>query len=82
MTPRELRLFAEVYNKRMEAEQERRHQEIYISASLISNFVWAKKKPTYEQVFKKKKKAMTDEEMYQAVKALNFAFGGEDLSQS
>lgn len=79
MTPRQLLLHAEAYNQRLEYEQECKRQEIYTTALLISNFVWAKKKkPTYEQIFQKKKEQMTDEQMFRQVLALNAKFGGID----
>lgn len=71
----------EGYNSRVTIEQEQKRQEIYVSALLISQFVWAKgKRPSYEKVFgsKANHEEMTDEEMLRKVEALNAMFGGID----
>lgn len=71
----------DAHNDKIKLEQEQRRQEIYVSALLISQFVWAKgKRPSYEKVFggKPKQKEMTDEEMLRKVEALNAMFGGFD----
>lgn len=80
MTPHEFSIYADAYSKRIENEAEQKRQELYVSAMLISNFVWAKKRPTYEKVFgaPKKKKEMSDEAMLQMAQALNAMFGGTD----
>lgn len=71
----------DAHDDKIKLEQEQRRQEIYVSALLISQFVWAKgKRPSYEKVFgvKPKQKEMTDEEMLRKVEALNAMFGGID----
>lgn len=79
MTPREFAVFAEGYSQNREDEQERRMQEIYTSALLISRFVWCKgQPPSYEKVFGCRKAAMSDEEMLKTAEALNAMFGGSD----
>lgn len=79
MTPREFSSVVDAYNRKTEDEQEQRLHEMYISALLISSFVWAKKPPTYEQLFGKlRQKEMTDEQMLRKVEALNAMFGGSD----
>ena len=52
MTPREFAAAVEAYKNKLEQEQEQRRQEIYVSALLVSRFVWAKKVPPYERVFR------------------------------
>ena len=58
--------------------------EIYLSAYLTAGFAGIlfsgkrAKLPTYEHVFNKKKKAMTDDEMLKMVIAFNAALGGTD----
>ena len=50
---------------------------IYNMAALIRSAVWSKHMPKYSSVFpEKKKKEMTDDEMYRSVLGLNSAFGG------
>ena len=79
MTPREFSSVVDAYNRKTEDEQEQRLHEMYISALLISRFVWAQKPPTYEQLFGKlRQKEMTDEQMLRKVEALNAMFGGSD----
>ena len=65
---------ANSYSKRKENEQ----KESIMQAYLISRWVWAKK-VNIDKVLNgnKKKKAMTDDEMLEKVKALNAIFGGE-----
>lgn len=84
MTPCELSVFVDAYNKNTEEEQEQRMQEIYTSALLISRFVWCKgKPPSYEKVFGSRRKApMTDEEMLRKVESLNAMFGGNDMRKA
>lgn len=74
VTPYELSLVAEGYNKRQEIEGKERIYQAY----LISRFVW-QKKIDIEKLLedKKEKKIMTDEQMLNQVKALNSLFGGE-----
>lgn len=81
MTPRELYLYAEAYTQKLDAEQERKQHEIYVSALLISRFVFAKHIPKYEEIFKKQQRedSMSDEAMLATVRALNAQFGGEEV---
>ena len=51
---------------------------IYMQAFLTSRFVWQKRVPEYEKVFKKSKKDMSDDEMFAVVKKLNAKFEGSD----
>ena len=79
MTPREFNSFVDAYNKKTEDDQEQRLHEMYISALLVSRFVWAKKPPTYEQLFGRIRQAeMTDDQMLRQAEALNAMFGGTD----
>ena len=79
MTPREFYVFANVYGKKVESEQEQRLHEIYISALLTSRFVWQKNPQSYEQLFGRlNRKPMTDEQMLRKAEALNAMFGGND----
>jgi len=81
MTPRQLALYAEAYKDRREDVQ----MEIYLSAYLTAGFagiLFSRKNaklPAYDQVFKKQKREMTDDEMLKVVIALNAAAGGIDM---
>lgn len=51
----------------------------YRLASLIRAAVWSKDKmPAYDSLFKKREKEMSDDAMFEAVKALNKLFGGTE----
>lgn len=79
MTPREFAAMAHAYKDKLEYEQEQRRQEIYVSALLMSRFVWTKKVPPYNRVFQMSKpKSMTDEQMLKMAESLNALFGGAD----
>lgn len=50
-----------------------------MTAQFAAQAMWSKRKlPSFEKVFKIKKKAMTAEEMFKVVQSLNAQFGGED----
>lgn len=82
MTPLQLILAGEAFVSMREAEQERTQANIYLLSSLIRTAVWGKRLPKYDRLFKKeeepkpKTKTMTDRQLYDAVLALNAAFGG------
>lgn len=81
MTPRELCLYAEAYAQKAEMEQERRQHEIYVSALLTSRWVFAKRIPKYDEVFKvQRDSGMSDEAMLHMARALNAQFGGEEVT--
>lgn len=82
MTPAELSLVCDAHIARKKAEQEAANSNIYNLAGLIRMAVWGKKMPKYDSIFepekeKKEKKAMSDDEIFAAVCALNLAFGGK-----
>lgn len=79
MTPSQFYAWTESVIKKQEDEMRLRQAENYNLAALIRMAVWSKHMPRYESVFRhsRKKKEMTDEEMYSAVSALNKLFGGE-----
>lgn len=74
MTPHELNLHIESYNKRMSADSEERLINAYLNA------YWhrVKRMPSLKDVLKKTKQpaAQTPEQMLAMVKNLNAAFGG------
>jgi hypothetical protein len=79
MTPRELHLAANAYKENKEMQIEEMRQQIYLQALLNGMTVMARKKPpAYEKLFKKKKEPMSNEQMFNAVKALNAAMGGDE----
>lgn len=83
MTPVELNICARAYGEHRKAEQKIAQANIYSLAALIRPMVWAKRPPSYDQVYpdkEKKQKEMTDEQMYDMVKSLNALFGGEEVS--
>lgn len=52
---------------------------MYTSALLIARFVWSKRIPPYEKVFREKaSKDMTDSQMMAMAESLNAMFGGAD----
>lgn len=75
MTPYELSLYVKAYNRDKKAEQEAQITQAYLTAA------WqrASKMPKLENVLKakSKKKQMTDKQLFNMVRALNAAFGGE-----
>lgn len=79
MTPRELMVYINGHTEKAEYDAERRQHELYVCALLVSRFVWAKRVPPYEKIFKKRRHAsMTDEQMLKMAEALNSLFGGVD----
>ena len=80
MSPLELHLYAEAFRSRMEDETKAKRAEAYMSASLIRMAVWARHMKSYETIFPDnvRKRDMTDEEMYENVRALNWLFGGTE----
>lgn len=81
MTPRELSIWAKAYLERQDAERLAEKNRIYNLAALIRTMVWAKRPPSFEQVFPETAappKAMDDEEMFARVRSLNALFGGKE----
>ncbi|NCB52286.1 MAG: hypothetical protein EOM54_10445 [Clostridia bacterium] len=72
-----------MYAEDQEGSLELIRVQSYLTAMLVAGFVnrglKGKTIPSYGETFRKKQKAMTDEEMFKAVKALNAEMGGEDL---
>lgn len=79
MTPSQFYAWTNGYLEKLENDRQLRQADIYNLAALIRAAVWSKHMPKYESVFhrNRKKKEMTDEQMYSAVLALNAMFGGE-----
>ena len=76
-TPFELSLVLEGYKARKEQEAEEKLTLAYINSAWTIQFM-GKNKPKLEKYLKKKpKKAMTDIEMLNQVKALNNLLGGD-----
>lgn len=78
MTPYQLNLIVEEYDKRKVEESK---GQIY-QAYLISRWVW-QKKVDIKKILNpgKKDKVMTDEQMLEQVRFLNRLFGGEEVNQ-
>lgn len=78
MTPAAFNAYVRGYLDDMESRQQMQTALNYQLAGMIRSAVWAKHMPRFEAFTpKKKKKVMTDEEMYQSVLALNAALGGD-----
>lgn len=54
---------------------------LYTLAALIRPMVWSEHPPDFEQVFRsaKKRKEMSDAQMFAVVQALNKQFGGKEV---
>lgn len=78
----ELNIYARAYVERRREDQKITQANLYALAALIRPMVWAKRPPSYAQVFPDKeaeKEEMTDDQMYAMVKGLNALFGGEEV---
>lgn len=81
MTPAQLRVYADAFVENVKLERKREERRIYNLAALIRVMVWAKHPPRFENVFPEEPeehKPMTDEQMFDQVKALNALFGGKE----
>ena len=81
MTPARLNLLADAYTARERERQRLTDANIYNLASLVRAMIWGKHPPTFAEAFpadQPPKRAMTDQQMYAQVKALNAMFGGEE----
>lgn len=80
MTPCELSLCAEAYRDSMEDAARMRRAEIYGLAALVRVMMNSKSAPRYEAIFPEdvRQKEMSDEAMYEQVRALNRLFGGTE----
>ena len=78
MTPRELHIWADAWVDEMKRRERETKVGIYNLAGLTRVMIWAKHPPQYEAVFPEKQEPMGDEEMYEAVRALNALFGGKE----
>lgn len=78
MTPASFGAYVKGYLQEQETQQELLAAQNYRLAAIVRAAIWAKHMPPYETFAPKKKrqKAMTDDEMYQSVLALNTALGG------
>lgn len=83
MTPRQLDARAREYADQREESLQLIRVQAYLTAMLVSGFVGRSLKgkniPAFAEVFREKKKEMSDEDMLAAVIALNAKLGGEDL---
>lgn len=77
MTPAELSLYADAYVE----QNEMREAYLYTLAALIRPMIWSEHPPEFESVFRsaRKRKEMTDEQMFAVVQALNRQFGGVEV---
>lgn len=83
MTPAELNIYARAYAKQQRARQEASQINLYSLAALIRPMIWAKRPPSYDQVYPSnapEPQVQTDEQMYNMVRGLNALFGGEEVS--
>lgn len=80
MTPRELAWLLDAYGENAEEQARMTRTKIYSLASAVRTMIWAKHPPSYERMFPedRRKKEMTDEEMFEQVRALNALFGGKE----
>lgn len=80
MTPYELSLYAEAYRDSMEDDSRMSRAKIYALAGLIRTMMSSKFPPRYEAVFPEdvRQKEMSDEAMFEQVRALNRLFGGSE----
>ena len=81
MTPRQLQLACSAFSDARKTDLRLSSAKIYSLASLIRTAVWGKKMPAFDRVFpeENKKKVMSDEELYEQVRALNKLFGGLEI---
>lgn len=83
MTPAELAMMQRAELRRREREQEERNAQAYILAGLVRRFTWDKVPPTYNEIFHPEKERldgeMTDEELFEQVRALNAMLGGREV---
>ena len=83
MTPAELDIYAKAWS-------DTQRQQAYLQAltirAMIGSLLTGKRAPAFERLFSELKQPvkqsgpMTDEAMYELVKALNATFGGSDLT--
>lgn len=79
MTPFELSLYAEAYRDSMEDAERLSRARIYALAKAVRVMMNSKYAPKYEEIFPKDiQEEMTDEAMYDQVRALNRLFGGKE----
>lgn len=80
MTPRELGWMLEARGEQAEEDARMDRARIYGLASAVRTMIWSKHPPSYERMYPedRRKKEMTDEEMYAQVRALNALFGGKE----
>ena len=78
MTPYELNIVIDEFNKQQESSRENERYMSYLTARFTAAFVWSKKIPEYKECFKENKpeKRATNEEMLEEFKKINAAFGG------
>ena len=82
MTPAQLNIYARAYAQRRQEEQKLIQANIYALAALVRPMIWSKHPPRFEKAFpgaKPEPREMTDEEMFEKVRALNALFGGEEV---
>ena len=78
MTPAAFHAYVQGYLKEQETQQTMTAAQNYRLAVMVRSAIWEKRMPAYETFApKQQRRAMTDEEMYQSVLALNAALGGK-----
>lgn len=78
MTPAQLNTWARAITRKQEDAIRLSYGLIYSLAALIRPMIWAKHPPMPEEFIPGARKEMTDKQMYDAVTALNRAFGGTE----
>ncbi len=80
MTPRELAWLLDACGEKTEEDVRITHAKIYALSGAVRTMIWAKHPPSYERMFPedRRKKGMTDEEMFEQVRVLNALFGGSE----
>ncbi len=77
LTPYEFSIVMDGYTERIKAEQEERIALSYVTALWTAQWFSKRRPPKLNEIIKKETKKMTDDQMLNAVKALNIALNGE-----
>lgn len=82
MTPAQVTACARGYARGREERQKQRNLDLYNLAVLISRVTLSKNPISFAEAFPDQvtRKEMSDDQMYEAVRALNALFGGEEVS--
>lgn len=81
MTPVEVTAFALGYANRRDRRQKQRNRDLYNLAVLIGIVTLSKHPMSFEEAFsgQSARVEMTDDQMYETVRALNAMFGGDEV---